>query len=423
MARLLSGWVCLCMWAMAAAALAGDARSNDWVIRDGRLFVNGTWTFLKIGKPLLNFAKPADCVRLEKELDRLHAKGFNALELTCYWHHFDHDGDGDLDESLEPLAALIDAIHAKGMFPCLGVETYGVGGGKLPEAFWKRHPDAVAVNAAGDEVRDVEYGFGSTVPSIFHEPYRAAVHRFIRSLVSGLPHGQILHYETTVEPQFMGRQDLDFSPPARQAYESWLAANALDGPPWPEARPVEAAFLAHPVWLRFRAESLADWVNKDAAAFRAAAGQDAYVAVDYLETCAGNMPRRTGNSVRFLESLTGADIIQVNWHWHLGKREGNACAYANVRDVMRRMKRPWAISEHMTLNGSDFKPEDVPALLRHALAEGTGYGWEFVNVAASTRAAFALYNDDWTPKPLMAEVDDHWPAWLAEIARKFEARR
>ncbi|MEX0669901.1 MAG: hypothetical protein WD060_05545 [Pirellulales bacterium] len=86
-----------------------SAASDDWTIRDGKLYVDGSWVFLKIGRPLRNFADPAACQKLTETLDTLQAKGFNALELNCYWHHFD-----------------------KGMFPCLSVETYGVGGGQIP---------------------------------------------------------------------------------------------------------------------------------------------------------------------------------------------------------------------------------------------------------------------------------------------------
>lgn len=400
------------------AALASEARSADWTIRDGRLFVDGRWVFLKLAKPLCNFADPAACQQLADTLGTIEAKGFNAISLNCYWHHFDKDADGTIDASLEPLARLIDAIHARGMFPCLSVETYGVGGGKIADPFWKRHAEAIAITAGGGEARDVEYGFKTAVPSLFHAGYRTAVHAYIRSLVAGVPHRKILYYETTVEPQFMGHEDLDYSETAKQAYGSWLAKHGIEGPAWPDAFPVPEEFRTHPTWLRFRAESLADWVNHDAAAFRAAAGSDAYIAVDYLETCGGEMPRRNGNSVRFLEALTCADIIQVNWHWRAHKKEPNECAYRNVSDVMKRLNRRWAVSEHMTLNGSDFTPDDVPAILRNALAQGTGFGWDFVNVAASTSDPFALYNDDWSPKPLMAEVDDHWPEWQKEIAAR-----
>lgn len=399
-------------------AWAAEAREADWQLRDGRLFVKGQWVFLKIGKPLRNFANPSGCQKLAADLPQLAAKGYNALELNCYWHHFDTDGDGTIDVSLEPLARLIDAIFDRGMFPCLSVETYGVGGGQIPDPFWMRHPEAAAVNAEGREARDVEYGFKTAVPSIHHPAYRQAVHAFIAALVRGLPHRRILHYETTVEPQFMGHQDLDYSPSARRAYEAWLAKTGVTGPAWPDAFPVPDAFRTHPVWLRFRAESLADWVNQDAAAFRAVAGRDAFIAVDYLETCGADMPRRNGDSVRFLESLTCADIIQVNWHWRSHAREPNECGYRNVRDVMRRLKRRWAVSEHMTLNGTDFTAEQVPAILRNTLAQGTGYGWEFVNVTAATADPFALYHDDWSPKPLMAAVDEHWADWQREIERR-----
>lgn len=395
-----------------------DAREPDCSIRDGRLHVHDRWVFLKIGKPLRVFADPAACQKLAADLPVLKAKGFNTLELNCYWHHFDKDGDGTIDVPLEPLARLIEAIHEQGMFPCLSVETYGVGGGQIPDPFWTRHPDALARNAEGREVRDLEYGFKTAVPSIHHPAYRRSVHAFIKALVSGLPHQRILYFETTVEPQFMGHQDLDYSPTARQAYVAWLTKTGVAGPAWPEAFPIPSAFRSHPVWLRFRAESLADWVNQDAAAFRAVAGHDAYIAVDYLETCGGDMPNRNGDSIRFLESLTCADIIQVNWHWRSHTREPNACAYANVRDVMQRLRRRWAVSEHMTLNGSDFTPEQVPALLRNALAQGTGFGWEFVNVSASSRDPFAVYNDDWSPKPVMAEVDNRWADWQREISLK-----
>ena len=395
---------------------ASDSRSGDWKIRDGRLYADGRWVFLKIGKPLRNFSDRAACQAVAGSLGTLQAKGFNALELNCYWHHFDRDGDGTIDVSLEPLAELVDAIHQRGMFPCLSVETYGVGGGTIPEPFWQRHPEAIAINAEGQPARDLEYGFKTAVPSILHAGYRQAVRSYIRGLVSGLPHRKILFYETTVEPQFMGHQDLDYSPSAKRAFQAWSARQGGPIPPWPDAFPVPAAFRSHPDWLRFRAESLADWVNGDAAAFRAAAGEDAYVAVDYLETCDDTMPRRNGDSVRFLECLTGADIIQLNWHWRTDAVGPNECGYRNVHDVKRRLGRPWAISEHMTLNGSDYVPAQVPAMLRNTLANGTGFAWEFVNVAAATRDPFALYNDDWSPKPLMAAVDDHWPEWQREVA-------
>lgn len=397
---------------------ARGARLADWQLSHGRLLVDGKPVFLKTAKPLRDFSNPEACRRLARDLEILRSKGFNAVSINCYWHHFDLDGDGLIDVQLDPLSSLIEEIYGKGMFPCLSVETYGVGGGQIPKGFWKRHPEALAINASGKEVRDTEYGFHSAVPSIFHPAYRKAVHAFIGQLVRGVPSSKILYYETTVEPQFMGHQDLDYSTSARAAYEGWLRKAGMDRPSWPGLFPVPDSFRHDATWLRFRAESLADWVNQDAAAFRAAAGKDAYIAVDYLETCGDEMSRRNGDSERFLECLTCADIIQVNWHWRNDTRRPNECAYRKVRDAMKRTNRSWAITEHMTLNGSDYRPADVVKILGSALAEGTGFGWEFVNVSPASKDPFSLYNDDWSPKPLMAEVDSRWHEWLLRIDQR-----
>jgi len=394
-----------------------SARQEDWTLQDGRLMVDDEWVFLKIGNPLRNFANPGHCHDLIDDLDLLKAKGYNTFVLNCYWHHFDTDGDGQIDVSLEPLAKLIDAIHARGMFPCLSVETYAVGGGKIPGGFWEKNSEAVAVDSNGRPVRDDEYGFNTAVPSLFHEEYLAASRRFIRNLTKGLPHRKILHYETTVEPQFMGRHDIGYSDAAKRAYEKWIKDNNIDGPAWPETFPFPESFRHHPVWLRFRAESLADWINRDGQAFRSVAGNDAYIAVDYLEAGSKTMYKRNGDSIQFLTALTSPDIIQVNWHWHLGRRAPNTLAYENVRKVMDQTGRDWAISEHMTLNGSDFRPEEVERILMNALKNGTCHSFAFVNVNNSTRDGFSLYHDDWSPKPLIAEVDRNWAHWKQVIAK------
>ncbi|MBN2308534.1 MAG: beta-galactosidase [Candidatus Hydrogenedentes bacterium] len=390
---------------------AGWSAESAKALRQGRLYVDGEWVFLKIGKPLRNFADAGSVDQLIADLPIIQEKAYNCLELNCYWHHFDPNGDGEIDMSLDPLRRLIDAITARGMFACLSVETYGVGGGTVPAGFWERHPDAIAVNAEGREVRDTEYGFGSAVPSQFAPAYLEASRRYIENLTAALPHEKLLYFETTVEPQYIGNQNIDYSIHARRAYEAWRAKAGGVGPPWPEAFPVPEAFRTDPVWSRFRAEALADWVNGDAAAFRRVAGEDAWIAVDYLETGGPEMPNRNGDSMTFLERLTGVNILQVNWHWHVGRRAPNEVAYRNVAAI----GRDWAVAEHMTLNGSDYRPEEVPAMLRNTLERGTRFGWEFVNLGPGTNAPFSLYNDDWTPKPLMAEVDGRWDAWMAEV--------
>lgn len=405
-------------WLPVAAA---QARPAEWKIVDGGLQVGGERVFLKIAKPLRNFADAAAVDQLIEDLDLLKAKHYNTIEINCYWHHFDFDGDGSIDVSTDPLVKLVQAIHERGMFPCLSTETYGVGGGNVPGPFWERYPDAVAVNSEGRPVRDTEYGFESIVPSLFHQPYIDAARRFARNITEAVPHDLILYFETTVEPQFIGNQWLDFSEHGKQAYASWRAANGDVGPDWPDAFPVGEAFLNDPEWLRFRAETLAAWVNDDAHVYRDVAGEDAYIAVDYLETDGGEMPQRNGDSRLFLENLTAANIIQINWHWNLATRFTNHVAYENVKNIAEETGRAWVITEHMTLNPVDFRrPEMVPAILRSTLEHGSLFGWEFVNVKPSTEDPFAMYYDDWSPKPVMSAVDDRWTHWQHIIDAKMK---
>lgn len=400
--------------AMLCASMA-EARPAAWVIRDGRFYVDGRRVFLKIAKPLRNFAQAAECDKLIADLPVLKAKQYSAIEINCYWHQFDPNGDGAPDASMAPLRRLVDAIHAAGMYPCISVETYGVGGGALPAGFWQKHPDAVAVNAQGHKVNDTEYGFGAIVPTIHSPEYRRIVHKYIQAITRAVDHKKALWFETTVEPQYIGNQPIDYSDHARRAYTAWLKRSGLSGPAFPDRLPAPNAFVKDPTWNRFRAEALADWVSEDAAAFRSVAGPDAYVAADYLETAGPEMANRNGDSRVFLERLRGINVIQVNWHWHLGTRRTNEVAYRNVREAMARNHQNWAIAEHMTLNGSDFRPDEVPALLRSTLRNGTGLGWEFLNAAPSSADPFSIYNDDWSPKPLIAEVDNHWAEWMREV--------
>lgn len=407
---------------------AAQARPAEWRIADGGLEVSGQRVFLKIAKPLRNFGDPAAVDQLIEDLDLLQAKHYNTIEINCYWHHFDFDGDGTIDVSTEPLAKLVRAIYDRGMFPCLSTETYGVGGGNVPGPFWERYPDAVAVNADGDQVRDTEYGFESIVPSLFHPPYIDAARDFIRHITAAVPHELILYFETTVEPQFIGNQWLDFSVHGQRAYTAWQKENGNVGPAWPESFPVDPSFLEDPLWLRFRAESLADWVNQDAQVYRDVAGDQAYIAVDYLETDGDEMPQRNGDSRLFLRNLTAADIIQVNWHWNLATKSTNLAAYQNVKEIAEQTGRDWVVTEHMTMNPVDFRdPDKVPAILESTLEHGSLFGWEFVNVKPSTEDPFAMYFDDWSPKPVMAAVDERWGHWQkvinAAIAKRATQQR
>jgi len=393
---------------------------NLWEIKNGKFFLDGNWVFLKIAKPLRNFAQEDDVNKLIKDLDILKEKKYNTIEINCYWHHFDTDGDGIPDKSLEPLNKLIHVIYAKGMYPCLSVETYSVGGGQIPAGFWSIYPDAYAIDDKGNKVNDTEYGFGHNVVSIFHPGYRETVHTFIKSLANGIDTKKILYFETTVEPQYMGTINLCYSENAKNEYKKWRTDNNItdSASEMPVSFPISSQFLTNESWNKFRAQFLAKWVNEDAEAYREIAGKDAFVAVDFLDADEKTTIRRNGNPIEFLSHLHSANIIQVNWSWYFPSNSPNQKAYDRVHQVMNQLKRDWAITEHMTFNGSDFvnyNDATLQKILMNTLNQGTRFGWEFVNVANSTNDPFSVYNDNWSPKRVMNAVDSKWDYWMEQV--------
>jgi len=390
---------------------------ETWEIKDGKFFQDGKWHFLKIGKPLVGFADAKQVDRLISNLPVIKGKGYNVLELNCYWHHFDFDGDGVPDVSLEPLKNLVDTIYAMGMYPALSVETYAVGGGALPKGFWDKYPEAVAVDPMGNPVSDTEYGFGSKVVSLFHEGYRNAAHEYIKNLAKAIDTKKILWFETTVEPQYMGAIPLCYSESARNEYNKWREANGITTDAMPETFPIPAEFIKNETWNKFRAQWLAKWINDDAAAYREIAGEKAYVAVDYLDANEKEQYLRTGDPLEFLRYLTAPNIIQVNWSWYFPTDSPNRKAYDRVHQIMKETGRDWAVAEHMTINGSDYNwgEEKVRALFENTLHQGTRLGWEFVDLGNSTKSSFSVYNDDWSPKETIAVVDNNWDEWLDRV--------
>lgn len=396
------------------------AYSDLWEIKNGKLYVDDEWIFLKIAKPLRDFSNASQVDKLISELDILRSKGYNAIEINCYWHHFDHNGDGIPDKSLVPLNWLVNAIYGKGMYPCLSLETYAVGGGTIPSGFWDRNPDAYAIDDKGNKVKDTEYGFGSSVVSIFHPGYRSTVHKFIKNIVKGIDANKILYFETTVEPQYMGSIALCYSEMAKKEYKKWREENQITDPEseMPSTFPIPASFVKNLTWNKFRAQFLAKWVNEDAAAYRDIAGKEAYVAVDYLDANENVQYLRMGDPIEFLTHLTEADIIQVNWSWYFPNNTPNQKAYDRVWKVLNEHSRNWAVSEHMTFNGSDFANYtalQLERILENTLKQGTRFGWEFVNVSNNSRDNFSLYEDNWTPKRVIKSVDDRWEYWLERI--------
>ncbi|MCR5019064.1 MAG: hypothetical protein K6A64_09740 [Bacteroidales bacterium] len=399
---------------------SGKEKVEKWSIHDGKFWQDGKWVFIKAAKPLTNYGTKEGCEQVTMALYHLQKKNYNAIEINCYWHHFDMDGDGTIDVSLAPLKKLIETIYARGMYPCLSVETYAVGGGNIPEPFWDKYPDAYAVDSNGIKAVDDEYGFGSKVVSIFHEGYREAVHKYIKNLVSGLPYEKILYYETTVEPQYMGNRYLCYSESARKEYNKWRQENNITdaASEMPEGFPMPESFVKNETWNKFRAQFLAKWVNDDAAAFRSVAGENAYIAVDYLDGSEASMMARDGNPEEFLRSLTSPNIIQVNWHFNHEEKKTNQKAYDRVWKIIRETGRDWAVTEHMTFNGNNYSilsDEVLDSILQSTLDHGTRFGWEFTNSMNQTADDFCLYNDNWTPKRVIARVDNNWDYWQRQI--------
>lgn len=405
-------------------------------LKQGKLFVGGEHLFLKIGKPLRDFGNGDEIEQLIADLDIIQAKNYNCIELNCYWHHLDRDGDGVVDVDIKPLQRLVDEINARGMFAALSVETYGVGGGQIPEGFWDAFPESVAVGADGKEVSDTEFGYMSKVPSLYSNDYLRLSRSYITDLASRLDASKILYYETTVEPQYMGDVWLDYSPAARAAYETWIAEQHPGAQPFPDTFPIPQEFIYDPVWNRFRAEWLAGWVSGDAQAVRKAAGKDVWVACEYLDADEPSMLARCGDPIVFLRGLGSIDIIQVNWHWHNVNRAPNLKAYQRVRVAMELTGRDWVITEHMTINGTDYQEKEMNELLVNTIRNGSQFGWEFVDIAADADgpdvpdgtvqpgdfkpAHFSVYDKDWNPKPAMAVVDDNWDSWMEIIQRAAE---
>ena len=390
---------------------------TKWEIKNGKFYLDGEWRFLKIAKPLTVTSNPPECQEIIDEIPDLKKYYYNTVSIMCDYPNFDTDSDGVIDKSLEPLAKVIDAVYAAGMYPVLNFGSYTVGGGSLPDAFWERFPDAFAVNEQGQKVTDTEYGFGSKVVSIFHEGYRKAVHEFMKSVAKAVDTKKVLYIETTVEPQYMGTIKLCYSESARKEYNKWRAENNITdaASEMPTTFPIPDSFVRNETWNKFRAQFLAKWVNEDIEAWRSVAGPDAYAAVDYLDTSCDEMYLRCGDQVEFLTHLTEPNIIQVNWHWSLVNNAPNQAAYDKVHQVMKETGRDWAVSEHMTLNGSDFTNFNIDNVMLNTLYNGTRFGWEFTNYRYSTADSFTLYSDTGTPKRIMKKIDNYWGYWLHKI--------
>ncbi len=85
---------------------------------------------------------------------------------------------------------------------------------------------------------------------------------------------------------------------------------------------------------------------------------------------------------------------------------------------MTQHDRDWAVSEHMTFNGSDFvqyTDDRLKDILNNTIRQSTRFGWEFISVMNNSQSSFCLYEDDWTPKRVIGMVDNNWDYWLDQV--------
>ncbi|MFN7138877.1 MAG: hypothetical protein ACK4UN_06030, partial [Limisphaerales bacterium] len=346
----------------------------------------------------------------------------------------DTTADGFVDpgrqSGLQVIKDLIDHCWARGIFVTLSFETYNVGGGGVPAKLFQLYPDIVARNALLEEARDIEYSGanGKRIPSIHHPRYLKWSRDFIRNFLRAIGDeraSQLLYVETTVEPQYLGKNNvdadqrraaLDYSEPARIAFEAWRDALPVGDPrrafTWPTTQAQRDSSIGNSTFNQFRGESLGRWVTADIQAIRSVV-PDMYIAVDYNHRFDDPNYLRMGHPDTFLGAVEGADIIQIAPHaphWGL-------TSWSDVHRVNNQKSKGWAISEHMTANGGfPTVDSEMTAILNNTLSRGTRWGWDFVNVANNYPSdIFHLYHPNWTSSVLDIIEGTNWNSWLGKI--------
>jgi hypothetical protein len=425
----------------AAPAVRKVAAGEEWKIRDGRFCRNGEWVFVKTGKILRAFDEVETADKLIADIDvlidRFH---FNNFAPNIYPDAFDADADGRIDanrrEAYANIGRILDHCWKRGVFYSLSFETYNIGGGGTPKAFFEKHPEASAINALGEPARDHEYTVsdGKWVPSIYHPAYTAWSRTFIRNFLEGLGPkrcSRLLFVETTVEPQYPGRCNvgnkdqrrafLDFSPAAKTAFGVWQKQFDANDPhrtdlAWPANTEERGKLLGNRLFNDFRAWGLALWVSEDAATIRSVA-RDVYIAVDYNGRFDDTNNMRVGSRDVFLTNLQGVDIVQIAPHPFV---PWGATSWDDVIAANKKANKNWAISEHMTATGSWGQDDaEMTAILENTLARGTRFGWDLVNAGnRHPEDDYHLYDKNWHSETLDIIDGENWPKWVKKIGAK-----
>jgi hypothetical protein len=413
----------------------GSSRPRFWSIRNGRFYVDDQWVFLKTGKLLRVFGTATTTNQFVADINvMIDPLRYNHIVFNIYPDQFDTTASGRVDASRQPgvevIKKLIDHCWARGVFVSLSIETYNVGGGGVPTKLFQLYPDVVALNALLEEARDIEYSGvnGKRIPSIHHPRYLKWSRDFIRNFLRALGDeraSQLLYVETTVEPQYLGRNNvdsdqrraaLDYSESARVAFETWRNAlpigDARRAFTWPTNQVQRDSSIGNSTFNQFRGEALGRWVTGDIEAIRSVV-PDVYVAVDYNNRFDDPNRLRMGDPDTFLGNVVGAEVIQIAPHApHWG-----ATSWNDVHRVNNQQQKGWAISEHMTANGGfPASDSEMTAILDNTLLRGTRWGWDLVNVANNfPNDVFHLYQTNWTSTVLDIIEGTNWNAWLGKI--------
>lgn len=396
---------------------------KDTRIVDNHLEVDGKPKFEKIGVPLGDMAG----MSLNKDtLSKMVEKGYTAVRFNAYWQHFAPSDKIFRDPA--KLLAVMDEAKAKGLDLGLSFGTYPVGGGGTPQWIYSAYPGVQAVNGDNQPAVDDYYPPPypkPKIPSLLNPAFLNRSRDWMTSLLRVTPNSRMTWYAPNVEPMWAPGCWIDYSPAGLKAYHYWLGQRwtlpelrekfqynfeSIDAIPLPNPQNIEINGdfeVQWETWLDFRAHALAQWVNGDVQTIRNVAGEQALVAVDFLTHDQGTITKMHGRSELFAD-LVETNIWKINFHWTYG---GPWNAGYNMLMPLARRKNQ-ALAEHMDINGEMFEGQPMDLVLKNTLDKGNRFGWETMNVQNLTGNHFTVYNDDWSPKPEMKELDTHNEQWL-----------
>lgn len=433
--------------------------ASEFTIKNGRLMRGNNPDFIRTGWAFINFGphdKPVTerCAVIQQSTQELiecmdHGQenfnaivnypkklkelGFNAMEVVISPDQFDPKAEGRITDprALENLNRLIEAISREDMLLSLRFVNYTHDAGGPSREFYRKYPDAIALNEKGNKVYGSPYRttFPGTRPgineidkykpviSIYNENFLQYNRDFIVNVLRSIDTSRLVLVGAGAESSYSASADpenpsvlnnmIDFSDAAKKVYEQ-------KGGVWPPAD------IHNPYsrWNIFRAEYLAEFEINNARIIKSVVGDKSLIATGHL-VAPGDVYRK-GNSLRYLEHLSELDdgseklidVIELNWSGpgvedlllRLGEKGGSALD--NFKVVNSRRSRKWLSTEHMTYVPDGSKQGDIGAALDYALTyHGRGFikifntrpvQEDFNHVGAYDPTGKTTYGNSWT---------------------------